>query len=134
MIWNNAKQIVVNGKGNKIRTVYFNAKAKIHLQKYLMSRLDNCDALFVTERKPIKFMGKRSIQREIDKVREQSGLKRNVFPHLLRHTYATNALAKGIEITTIQQLMGHSDLNTTQVYAKTSNSNIEYEYRKYMNG
>lgn len=131
--FNNLK-IVVNGKGNKIRTVYFNAKAKIHLQKYLMSRLDNCDALFVTERKPIKFMGKRSIQREIDKIREQSGLKRNVFPHLLRHTYATNALAKGIEITTIQQLMGHSDLNTTQVYAKTSNSNIEYEYRKYMNG
>lgn len=126
-------KINVTGKGNKTRTVYFNAKAKVHLQKYLMTRLDNCDALFVTERKPIKYMGRRSIQREIDKIRNQSGLKKNVFPHLLRHTYGTMALAKGVDITTIQQLLGHSDLSTTQVYAKTSKTNVEYEYKKYMN-
>lgn len=127
-------QIVVTGKGNKTRTVYFNAKAKVHLQKYLMGRLDDCEALFVTERKPIKFMGRRAIQREIDKVKEQSGLKKNVYPHLLRHTYGTLALAKGVDITIIQKLLGHSELSTTQVYAKTSNTNVEYEYKKYMNG
>lgn len=130
--WQNL-QLSVTGKGGKIRTVYINAKAKVHLQKYLMSRLDDCDALFVTERRPIRRLGRRSIQREIDKVGEQSGLKKNVFPHLLRHTYGTMAAAKGVDITTIQKLLGHSELSTTQVYVKTSNTAVEYEYRRHMN-
>lgn len=126
--------VVVNGKGNKDRTVYLNAKAKVHLQKYIMSRLDDCEALFVTERRPHKRMGRRAIQREVDKVREQSGLKKNVFPHLLRHSYATMFLNRGADITTVQATLGHENLSTTQIYAKTSNKTIEYEYRKCMNG
>lgn len=130
--WESMKINVV-GKGSKSRTVYFNAKAKVHIQRYLKSRNDDCEALFVTQRKPIKFMSKRAIQDEVEKVRQQSGLNKNVFPHLLRHTYATNGLKGGMDITTIQQLLGHSNLATTQIYSKTSNNTVEYEYKKCMN-
>lgn len=131
--WQNLKT-QVTGKGNKTRTVLLNAKAKVHLKNYLNSRNDDDEALFVTERKPIHRLGRRAIQREVDKIRDQSGLKKNVFPHLLRHTYGTNGIKNGMNITSIQRLMGHSNLSTTQIYAKTSTASVEYEYNKCMNG
>lgn len=127
-------QLNIVGKGSKERTVYFNVRAKIHLQKYLSSREDNNPALFVTERKPISRLGKRAIQREVGKIKEQSGLKKNVFCHLLRHSGASHMLDKDVNIEIIQEILGHSSLDTTQVYAKTSKSNVEHQYRKSMNG
>lgn len=130
----NELKVRVVGKGNRARTVYFNAKAKVHLQKYLSSRVDDSEYLFVTERKPINRMSNRAIQHAIDKIRNQSGLERNVYPHKLRHSFGTMAAAKGVDITTIQRLLGHSELSTTQIYVKTSSMAVEYEYRKHMNG
>lgn len=124
-------QIKVVGKGNKERTVYINATAQVHLRKYLMSRLDECDSVFVTERQPIKFMGRRAIQREIDKIAEQSGLEVNVYPHLIRHTTATHLLNSGMSLNILQQILGHDDPSTTLVYAELDNNTVENEYRKY---
>lgn len=121
----------VIGKGNKERTVYINATALVHLKKYLMSRLDDCDYLFVTERQPIKFMGRRAMQREVDKIMEKSGLKKNVFPHLLRHTAATHWLNSGMDITVVKEILGHDELGTTEIYAQVSNQEVEHAYRKY---
>lgn len=125
-------RINVIGKGNKERIVYFNARAKVYMQKYLKSRNDLCNALIITERKPIRRLSKRGIQREFDKIQKQSGLKINIYPHKLRHTYASHILDKGASIDVVQELLGHSDLNTTKIYAKSSQSNIKYEYRRYM--
>lgn len=124
-------QIKVIGKGNKERVVYINATCQVHLRKYLMSRLDNCDAVFVTERKPIKFMGRRAIQREINKIAEQSGIDINVYPHLIRHTFATHMLNSGMSLNILQQILGHDDPSTTLVYAELDNVTVENEYRKY---
>ena len=124
-------QMNVIGKGNKERTVFINATCLVHLRKYLMSRLDHDSALFVTQRKPIKFLGKRAIQREINKIMEQSELKKNVYPHLLRHTAATHWLNNGMNITVVQELLGPEEIGTTQIYAQTSRTEIEHEYRKY---
>ena len=124
-------QIKVIGKGNKQRIVYINATAKVHLRRYMMSRLDDSDAVFVTERSPIKFLGKRAIQKEINKINEQSGLGINVFPHLLRHTAATHWLSSGMDITVVQAILGHEELGTTQIYSKVSNVTVDNEYRKY---
>ncbi|MCF6464217.1 site-specific tyrosine recombinase/integron integrase [Clostridium sp. Cult1] len=124
-------QIRVVGKGNKERVVYINATCQVHLRKYLMSRLDNCDAVFVTQRKPIKFMGRRSIQREINKIAEQSGINKEVYPHLIRHTMATHLLNSGMNLNTLQQILGHDDPSTTLVYAELDNVTVENEYRKY---
>lgn len=121
----------VIGKGNKERTVYISATAQVHLRKYIMSRLDDCDSLFVTERKPTKNMGRRAIQREVGKITEQSGLQVNVFCHLIRHTAATHWLGSGMDITTVQAILGHDNLDTTQIYAQISNREVEHEFRKY---
>ncbi len=129
--WQNMKLRVI-GKGNKERIVYLNAKAKVHLQKYLMTRLDDNTALFVTSKRPIKPLGRRSIEREIAKIGEQSKLNKEVYPHLLRHTMATHLLNAGADLGTIQAILGHEDASTTQIYAQLTNANIEHEYRKHM--
>lgn len=121
----------VIGKGNKERSVFLNATVQVHLRKYLMSRLDDNEALFVTERKPISRFGKRAIQREIDVIKQQSGLKINVYPHLLRHTFATHMINSGMRLTVLQEIMGHDSADTTMVYSRLSNVSIESEYRKY---
>lgn len=124
-------QIKVIGKGNKERVVYINATCQVHLRKYLMSRLDNCDAVFVTERRPYRGMGRRAIQREIKKIGEQSGLNKEVYPHLIRHTMATHLLNSGMSLNILQQILGHDDPSTTLVYAELDNVTVENEYRKY---
>lgn len=124
-------QMRVIGKGNKERGVFINATAQVHVRKYIMSRLDECDALFVTERKPIRRMGRRSIQREIDKIMEQSGLQKNVFPHLIRHTFATHMINAGMPLNVLQEILGHDSPETTLIYASIDNKTIEHEYRKY---
>lgn len=71
------RQIRVIGKGNKERIVYFDTICEDCLRKYFMSRLDRCDAVFVTQKKPVKFLGRRAIQREIKKITKQSDLNIN---------------------------------------------------------
>lgn len=124
-------QIRVIGKGNKQRVVYINATAQVHLKKYFMSRLDDDPAVFVTERKPIVFMSRSSIQREMKIIMKQSGLNKNVYPHLIRHTMATHLLNAGMDITVLQEILGHEDSATTLVYASIDNRTVEHEYRKY---
>ena len=123
--------IRVIGKGNKERIVYINATAQVHLKRYLMSRLDNDEAIFVTERAPIKFMGKRAIQKEINNINKQSGLGINVYPHLIRHSVATHLLNSGMSLEILQQILGHEDPSTTLIYAELDNVSVENEYRKY---
>jgi integrase/recombinase XerD len=122
----------VIGKGNKEREVYLSPKAKIHINKYLESRTDNCEALFVTERKPIRRLGNRAIQRIINKIGEKTGLGKRVFPHLMRHTMATLTLNNGADITTIQKLLGHTDPATTQIYASTSKDRVQEQHKKHL--
>ncbi len=125
-------RVRVIGKGNKERIVYINSKAKVHLQKYLMSRLDDSEALFATSRSPHTRLGRRSYEREFNLLGLSAGFRKPVFPHLIRHTTATHLLNSGADLVTVQAILGHEDASTTQIYAKISNSNIEHEYRKHM--
>lgn len=122
--------LYVIGKGDKERKVYFNAKAKILLLKYLETRKDNCEALFVTSRKPYKRLGGRSIEREIKKISKRTGLDKSIYPHLFRHTYATCKLNSGMPLPVLQELMGHEEASTTMIYSKLLEENIKHEYRK----
>ena len=126
--------IKVIGKGNKERIVYFSAKAKVYLKKYIANRWRFKDgALFIGSKKPYARLGHRAIQREIDKIAKRAGLTKNVYPHLLRHTFATQGLRSGASINVIHDLLGHESLDTTLVYAQTDIETAAYEYRKHIN-
>ena len=97
-----------------------------------MSRLDDCPALFVTERKPIRRLSRRAIQREIKLISERAGITKRVHPHTMRHTFATLTLNNGADLATVQALLGHSNPATTQVYAQVSDEHKREQYRKHL--
>ncbi|MDT0160250.1 site-specific tyrosine recombinase/integron integrase [Bacillus sp. AG4(2022)] len=122
----------VIGKGQKEREVLFSVKAIHHLKRYLNSRNDDCDALFVTERKPYRRLTKRGIQREIGKIASKLGIDKNITPHVLRHTLASLSLNNNMDISVISKLLGHSDVRTTQIYAHVTDENKRYQYKKHL--
>lgn len=130
--WSNYSLKVI-GKGSKEREVFFSAKAKIHLDSYLQSRKDKSEWLFVSNKGEHTRLGNRSIQREVKNIAKRAKFSKSIYPHLLRHTMATLALSSGASLTSIQMLLGHEDLATTQVYAKLDKSSVREEYRKYLN-
>lgn len=124
------KSLNVIGKGNKERKVYFSPKAKILIQKYLKNRKGKNNALFISTKKPYNRIGGRAIEKEIKNISNRAGFDKSIFPHLMRHSFATNNLNKGMNITTIQHLMGHESSSTTMIYAELSEENIKHEYQK----
>jgi integrase/recombinase XerD len=122
--------VYVIGKGNKERKVYFSTKAKVLLKKYLSSRKDDTPALFVSSRAPHGRLSDRGIQKEVKRIAERAGFDKSVYPHLFRHSFATHSLNKGMNITTIQHLMGHESSATTLIYAELSDENIKHEYKR----
>lgn len=122
----------VIGKGNKEREVYFSFKAMYHLNKYLKSRLGECEALMATERKPYSRLSNRGIQREIAKIAKTAGLEKKVSPHVLRHTFATLTLNNGAELVAVQELLGHSSPETTLRYARITEERKREQHKKYL--
>ncbi|KIL46920.1 integrase [Jeotgalibacillus alimentarius] len=122
----------VIGKGNKEREVFFSFKAMYHLRKYLMTRTDDQEALFITLRKPYRRVGHRAIQREFKRIAERIGLGHKVHPHVCRHTFATLTLNNGADIVAVQQLLGHSSPATTQTYAVLSDERKREQHKKYL--
>ncbi|MGE7660258.1 tyrosine-type recombinase/integrase [Peribacillus sp. NPDC097197] len=118
------------GKGKKIRQVHFTEKCAILLERYMITRKESTSpALFLSlggERLSIS-----QIYRTIRSIGEKAGLK-NLHPHQLRHTFATELLAKGAELSFIGEELGHNDIATTQIYARLLKSEIIVRYRKYM--
>jgi integrase/recombinase XerD len=126
------KSSKVLGKGNKEREVFLSVKASYHLKKYLSSREDDNSALFVTERKPHRRLSKRGIQREFKIIAARAGIKKRVHPHVMRHTMATLTLNNGADLVAVQELLGHVDPGTTQVYAQLSNERKKESHRRYL--
>lgn len=122
----------VIGKGNKEREVFFSLKAIHHLKKYLQTRDDDCEALFVTERKEHRRLSHRGIQREIKIVAKNSTIEKNVTPHVLRHTLASLSLNNNMDIAVISNILGHSNISTTQIYAHVTDENKRYQYKKHL--
>ena len=127
----NERECIVLGKGDSERIVYFDAKTKIHLQKYLDSRKDNNPALFVSLKKPHKRLGINGIERRIRELGNESNIKK-VHPHKFRRTMATNAIDKGMPIEQVQKLLGHVQIDTTMQYAMVNQSNVKIAHRKFI--
>ena len=124
------KEVVLFGKGNKHRTAYLNAKAELALKSYLEIRTDDNEALFVSDRKPHKRLSKFGIEKRIGQLGELAGIERRVFPHLIRHTTASDGLNRGMGIEEVQAILGHESIATTMIYAKVSKSNVKSHHTK----
>ena len=126
--WAARSVVIRHGKGNKRRVVYFNAESELSLRKYLETRQDDNEPLFVTIRSPHRRLGVRAIQLEIRRIALRCTM--HVHPHKLRHTYATNCLHGGMPLDKLQALMGHSKPETTLIYAKQDQMDIRTEYSR----
>ena len=126
-----ARECVVFGKGDKERKVYFDAKAKIHLQAYLSSRKDTNPALFVTLDAPydrLKISGVEIRMRRLGRTLSMD----KIHPHKFRRTMATRAIDKGMPIEQVQKLLGHSQIDTTMKYAIVNQTNVKTSHQKFI--
>ena len=125
------RQCVVIGKGNKEREVYFNARAKIHLKRYIESRSDKNPALFVSLSSPHNRLTIGGIESRLRQLGKGAGLSK-IHPHKFRRTLATMAIDKGMPIEQVQRLLGHVKIDTTLHYAMVNQANVKMEHRKYI--
>lgn len=123
--------ILVIGKGNKERTVYLSIKAMHQLRKYLASREDDCDYLFVTERRPIRKMSGRNIERIIDRIEKGAKISKRLTPHTFRHTKASLMMESGAELADVQHILGHERPETTLIYAHVSEERKKQAHKRY---
>lgn len=118
----------VTGKGNKERRVYFNERTKIILKKYLKTRKGDSEYLFCGTRGKCGKLGTRAVQVLMAKIGKRVDI--HIYPHLMRHTFATRALNAGMALEIVQALLGHSNVGTTQIYAKVKEFNVQHAYRQ----
>lgn len=124
------RSIVILGKGNYERVVYFNAKSMLAIENYMTSRTDDNPALFVQNKAPHKRLGRSAIEVIVHKLGLRSSIGRRVFPHLMRHTMATDALSRGAKIDEVSALLGHKKLETTKIYAKINAATLKMAHTK----
>ncbi|MCK4635725.1 MAG: tyrosine-type recombinase/integrase [Candidatus Moranbacteria bacterium] len=133
------QEFSVRGKGDKIRIVFVSNTAKNALEKYLNKRMDIDPAVFVRMTKGLNVeadaeslrLTTRSIQRIVKKYATKAGIVKDVHPHTLRHSFATDLLQNGADIRSVQELLGHSDITTTQIYTHVTNEGLKDIHRKF---
>lgn len=125
------RECVVFGKGDKERRVYFDAKAKLHLQDYLKERDDDNPALFVTLDAPHQRLKISGVEIRIRSLGRSINAEK-IHPHKFRRTMATRAIDKGMPIEQVQKILGHSQIGTTMQYAMVNQSNVKNAHRKYI--
>lgn len=125
------RECIVFGKGNKERPVYFDARTKIHLKNYLDSRADDNPALFVSLLKPFNRLEISGVEIRLRNLGRRLGIPK-VHPHKFRRTLATKAIDKGMPIEQVQQLLGHTKIDTTMEYAMVNQNNVKISHRRYI--
>jgi len=125
------RECKVFGKGDKERIVYFDARTKMHLSKYLNERKDDNEALFVSLKSPHNRLSIGAIEARLRGIGLNVGID-NVFPHKFRRTLATTAIDKGMPIEQLQRLLGHQRVDTTLMYAMVKQNNVKQAHKKYI--
>ncbi|MDP3837062.1 MAG: tyrosine-type recombinase/integrase [bacterium] len=129
-------EIAVVGKGGKIRTVYFSARAAKALKAYLDERKDFDEALFInyrrgaSKRDVTRRLTVKSIEDIVKKYVKIAGLPVMATPHTLRHSFATDLLNSGVDLRTVQEFLGHSNIATTQIYTHVTNKQLRDIHRR----
>ena len=118
-------EVLLFGKGDKYRKSYLSPRCKFYLEKYLSSRTDVSNSLFVSERNPHDGLKKEAIEKIIRNIGKRSEIGRPVFPHLFRHSVATDMIQRKVPVTVVQKLLGHASVNTTLIYAKMLDTDVK---------
>lgn len=122
----------IRGKGEKVRVVFLSETAKRAIREYLKARKDMEEALFVDGRpKKLHRITPRDVQRHLKKYLALAGITTRVTPHTLRHAFATDLLSNGADLRSVQQLLGHSSIMTTQIYTHVTDSRLREIHKKY---
>jgi site-specific recombinase XerD len=134
-------ELTVRGKGEKLRVVFFSEGARASIKKYLDKRGDALEWMFVSlskvpkkSQKPPKVIGKitpRAVQRLVNFYTRKAGLSHKVTPHKLRHLFATDLLVNGADLRSVQELLGHSNISTTQIYTHLTNKQLGDVHKKF---
>ena len=125
------RECVVLGKGNKERPVYFDARTKIHLKNYLLSRTDDNPALFVSLLEPHNRLEISGVEIRLRKLGRMLDIPK-VHPHKFRRYVATRAIDKGMPVELLQRLLGHSKIETTMEYAMVNQANVKLSHRRFI--
>ena len=125
------RECIVTGKGDKQRKVYFDARTKIHLQKYVNSRSDTNEALFVSLLAPYNRLQISGVEIRLRQLGRELNIPK-VHPHKFRRTLATMAIDKGMPIEQVQHLLGHQSLDTTLQYAMVNQNNVKLSHHRFI--
>jgi len=128
----------VRGKGDKVRVVFLSSEAKEVLKKYLAKREDMDEALFVQlgiSRKNADTLrlSPRSVERIVKHYAIKAGITRKVTPHVIRHSFATDLLQNGADLRSVQALLGHANIATTQVYTHVTDAHLHEVHKRFHN-
>jgi len=135
------REFSIVGKGKKIRAIFLTPRAVEFLQKYLDLRDDNFSPFFISARKTKEDFEKKGENRRISRtaievmVRDRGrkcGITRPVTPHILRHTFATTLLRNGADLRSVQELLGHASISTTQIYTHFVNADLKKTHEKFL--
>lgn len=121
----------IRGKGGKIRVVFLSGEAAEAVRAYLDKRGDIEDALFVSTAKNPSRLSTRQIQRLIQRYAIKAGIVKRVTPHTLRHLFATDLLINGADLRSVQALLGHSSITTTQVYTHLTDKQLREVHKSF---
>src|SRR3989344_2881900 len=122
----------VRGKGGKVRVVFVSDDAKEAVKIYLKSRKDMSEALFVRMGKEAdKSLDRRSIIRIIKKYATKAGIGKKVTPHVIRHMFATDLLSNGADLRSVQMLLGHANIATTQIYTHITDKALRETHKRF---
>ena len=134
------REFMVRGKGQKDRPVFISKGAAEHVSTYLDSRTDNLPALFLSYSKRIatpstsgdyRRLSARSIQRMVSQYARLAGITKHVSPHTMRHSFATDLLMNGADLRSVQYMLGHSNISTTQVYTHVTDQHLKDIHERF---
>jgi site-specific recombinase XerD len=131
-------ELSVRGKGDKIRVVFLSDEAKKWLKQYLDKRDDMEEALFVQisnkkNNMEASRLTTRSVERIIKHYAIKAGISKKVTPHVIRHSFATDLLRNGADLRSVQMLLGHANIGTTQIYTHVTDSELRNIHKKFHN-
>lgn len=133
------REFMVRGKGQKDRPVFVSSAAARWVEEYLDKRLDNLPPLFLSYSRnniastsgDYRRLGARSVQRMITKYARLAGITKHVSPHTMRHSFATDLLMNGADLRSVQSMLGHSNISTTQVYTHVTDEHLREVHEKF---